>query len=100
MLAAGYRIGHAQKTLNLVLKYRWCLGLVPEPPHCPIDRIVLSKTTLANKLNWTEMDRIEEYDEAIRAVRVCAQATGQSIARWELATFERRRDQVTSAANS
>lgn len=99
VLAAGYRLGHAQKALNLALKYRWCLGIIPEPPHCPIDRIVLGETALAGSLNWTEIDRIEDYDRAIDAVRSCAVAAGQSIARWELVTFARRRSQVTPAAN-
>ena len=32
-----FRIGTAQKALNLYLKYLWCLGTIPEPPHCPFD---------------------------------------------------------------
>lgn len=42
VLADGrMKIGHAQKALNLYLKYMWCAGWVREPPHCPFDRIVL-----------------------------------------------------------
>jgi hypothetical protein len=28
-----FRIGTAQKALNLYLKYLWCIGKVPAPPH-------------------------------------------------------------------
>ena len=42
----GYKIGVAQKLLNLQLKYLWCFGIVTEPPHCPIDRVIINKTTL------------------------------------------------------
>jgi hypothetical protein len=100
VLADNYRLGHAQKALNLLLKYRWCMGWIPEPPHCPIDRIVLGETTLAGSMNWTEIDRIEDYDRAIAAVRACATATGQSIACWELSIFARRRGRATPAATA
>ncbi|WP_147818866.1 hypothetical protein [Salidesulfovibrio onnuriiensis] len=34
--------GVAQKLLNMYLKYLWCAGIIKhEPPHCPIDSIVL-----------------------------------------------------------
>lgn len=34
--------GVAQKLLNMYLKYLWCAGMIMhEPPHCPIDSIVL-----------------------------------------------------------
>ncbi len=32
-----FRIGPAQKALNMYLKYLWCAGWIPEPPHCPRD---------------------------------------------------------------
>src|SRR5262245_42509512 len=32
----NYRYGVAQKLLNLALKYYWCLGYIPTPPHCPV----------------------------------------------------------------
>lgn len=32
-----FRIGIAQKALNLYLKYLWCLDKIPAPPHCPFD---------------------------------------------------------------
>ena len=35
--------GSAQKLLNLFLKYEWCRGKIPEQPHCPVERVVLSE---------------------------------------------------------
>ena len=36
-LLKGYKYGVTQKLLNLALKYYWCSGHIPEPPHCPVD---------------------------------------------------------------
>src|SRR5947209_17938392 len=35
-----FRIGSAQKALNLYLKFLWCLDRIPTPPHCPFDAVV------------------------------------------------------------
>lgn len=86
----GYRIGIAQKLLNLQLKYLWCLSLIPEPPHCPIDRIILGKTALKDSMKWTKISTIEEYQRAIDAVRPLAESLGLSIAEWELQVYDRR----------
>src|ERR1700694_4632603 len=53
----GYKYGIAQKLLNLALKYYWCLGEIAEPPHCPVDRIVISMTSQKGKINWTDIVR-------------------------------------------
>jgi hypothetical protein len=86
----GYKFGVAQKLLNLLLKYLWCLGHVEEPPHCPVDRIVLAKTTLRNKLNWTEITTSMQYNQAINAIRIVANAAEQSLPQWELQFYSRR----------
>ena len=90
LTSEGYRIGIAQKLLNLQLKYLWCLSLIPEPPHCPIDRIILGKTALKDAMNWTEISTIEDYQRAIDAVRTLADSRGLSIAEWELQVYDRR----------
>lgn len=46
-----FRIGSAQKALNLYLKYMWCLGHIPIPPHCPFDARVLSKVPGCRDVN-------------------------------------------------
>jgi hypothetical protein len=62
----GYKYGVAQKLLNLFLKYLWCLGTIAEPPHCPVDRIIIGKTCYKDK-NWTEIvQRSEQLDKTQR----------------------------------
>lgn len=83
----GYKYGVAQKLLNLALKYYWCLGLVTEPPHCPVDRIVIDKTTYRGA-NWTEIRQRSEYQAIIEDIK--RRAVPQSAALWELCNFRRR----------
>ena len=85
----GYRIGVAQKLLNLQLKYLWCADLVAEPPHCPVDRVIINKTKLRNQVSWTQMTSIDEYSEVISAIREESDASGCSLAQWELKVFAR-----------
>jgi hypothetical protein len=85
----GYKYyGVAQKLLNLALKYHWCLGVIAEPPHCPVDRIVIDQTTYKGKINWTEIKYRSEYQCVIEDIR--RKAGPQSIAMWELSIYNRR----------
>jgi hypothetical protein len=84
----GYKYGVAQKLLNLSLKYYWCLGQIKEPPHCPIDKIIIDKTSC--RCNWTQMLTEGEYLKVISAVRARAEGERCSIAHWELRNYERR----------
>ena len=86
----GYKYGVAQKVLNLSLKYYWCLGQIQEPPHCPVDKIVIDKTIYRGKINWTQMLAEEEYLKVISAIRSLAEQQRFSIAQWELNNYERR----------
>lgn len=81
-----FRIGIAQKLVNLHLKYLWSAGLVTQPPHCPLDGIVRDMARL--NYNWTSSDSIDEYVNAIAALRIVAGA--RQIAVWELEEFRRR----------
>jgi hypothetical protein len=70
-----FRIGSAQKALNLYLKYLWCMGRVVLPPHCPIDGIVLDKLANATdykKTAWTKLDSIAAYEEIISKAKEVA----------------------------
>ncbi|TDK43478.1 hypothetical protein [Algoriphagus formosus] len=68
----NFRYGHAQKVLNLYLKYLWCLGLVQEPPHFPVDRLIQQKMKIKNSSNWTkDMDQ-DEYKKVIEEARAIA----------------------------
>ena len=82
------RLGIVQKLLNLNLKYRWSMGDIPEPPHCPLDRIILGKLDIRPVPTWTSLDCPKEYIRLIDEVRVVAGS--DSIAVWELRTYSRR----------
>ena len=79
------RTGVAQKAVNLYLKFLWCLGLIQEPPHCPIDGIVLIE--VGDSSNWTELDGVDSYREIINKIK--AVAGEQSLSEWELHLWNR-----------
>jgi hypothetical protein len=83
----GYKYGVAQELLNLVLKYHWCLGAITEPPHCPVDRIVIDKTKSKGK-SWTKIVHKSEYQTIIEDIKRLAGT--QSVAMWELSSYRRR----------
>ncbi len=83
-----FRIGSAQKALNLYLKYLWCLKSIETPPHCPIDSIVLEelrKKTGYKSTAWTRLDSIDEYKKIIRQVKAVAGELNP--AEWELRLY-------------
>lgn len=80
-----FRFGVAQKLINLHLKYLWVTGLVSEPPHCPVDGIVRDLAKL--KYNWIRSDSVEEYTDAISALRRFA--APRSLSQWELCEYQR-----------
>ncbi|MCC6530047.1 MAG: hypothetical protein IT471_07265 [Pseudomonadales bacterium] len=83
--AGRFRIGSAQKALNLHLKYMWCLGLIPAPPHCPFDFMVLSRIPTCRNVKWTQHDSLPEYE---RIVCLAKTAAGNSpLAEWELRLY-------------
>ena len=87
---SGYKYGVAQKLLNLALKYYWCLGLVKEPPHCPVDRIMISKTSHNGKINWTQITEKSQYQKVIDEIKILANRKQLSIPKWELMIYRRR----------
>jgi hypothetical protein len=89
MLVGGrFRIGPAQKALNLYLKYLWCAGIIPMPPHCPIDAIVLRAIDVGYPLKWTQMYSTKQYAEVILKLKQIAGKT--PLAEWELYEWARR----------
>lgn len=86
----GYKYGVAQKLLNLAVKYLWCLGHIKEPPHCPVDRIVINKTKLKDKVSWTEIKEQKLYEDVIKEITVLASAKSLTLAQWELLNYARR----------
>jgi hypothetical protein len=80
-----FRIGSAQKALNLYLKYMWCVGRIPAPPHCPFDFMVLSRVPGCKNVRWTQLDSLPEYEEIVRRAKIAA---GDSpLAEWELRLY-------------
>jgi hypothetical protein len=86
-----FRVGVAQKLVNVHLKYLWTAGFCPEPPHCPIDGIIRDVAGIS--YIWTQNDSIEEYKTAIASLKVIAETKGRTLAQWELETFRRRDDE-------
>lgn len=82
------RVGIAQKALNLYLKLQWALGNIKEPPHCPLDAIIIKKLQNAPPCKWTELNNFGTYEALIQAARELADAKGQSIAVWELEEYQ------------
>ena len=77
-----FRIGIAQKALNLYLKYLWCAGMIPLPPHCPFDSIVIGHLPGCGYLNWTSIDSEEDYLRLVRTAENVAQ--NETLSEWEL----------------
>lgn len=83
-----FRIGSAQKALNLYLKFMWCLGRIERPPHCPFDSRVLSKNPNCEKVKWTKLDSIIEYKRIAGEAEQFARTEGFSLADWELRHYQ------------
>jgi hypothetical protein len=80
------RFGTSQKAFNLYLKFQWRLGIIPQPPHCPVDGVVLRSAHLSGY--WTKSDSVAEYMDWITALRaITAQAT---LAEWEYDLWNRK----------
>ena len=81
-----FRIGIAQKLINLHLKYLWVADLGSEPFHCPIDGTIRDIAHL--DYDWTTNDDINDYRSAISQLKKFS--NGTSLAVWELHEFSRR----------
>lgn len=87
-----FRIGIAQKALNLYLKYLWSLDKIARPPHCPFDFGIIAKLPLTDQqkkdLQWTELDSLDDYQALVDAGMEKIKVTGHaSLADWELAEW-------------
>ena len=86
LIGGRLRFGTSQKAFNLYLKFLWRLGVIPPPPHCPVDGVVLRIANLAG--SWTQSDSETEYLKWIAGLRkLAAQAT---LAGWEYAQWNRK----------
>ena len=88
LLGGKYKIGTAQKLLNLYLKYLWCKGMSKKPTHCPLDGKILNHVDWPGE-SWTKWKCIDEYKDAIAWIK--KYTGGEHIADWELRTFNKLR---------
>lgn len=80
-----FRIGVAQKTLNLYLKCLWCLRRIPMPPHCPFDSRIMAHIPGSEDVAWTKLARVQEYEDLVAAAKRAA--GGKPLAEWELILY-------------
>lgn len=90
-LASGrFRIGTAQKALNLCLKYIWCLDEVKTPPHFPVDSIMIRKISDVygefKNVPWTKIDCIELYKLLVKKAGTISKE--ENLATWELKEYQ------------
>jgi len=82
--------GVSQKMLNLYLKYQWCLGNIPTPPHFPVDRIIQTKLGIKEPIAWTQMEDEIPYLEIIEKARALKDKENfKSLSDLELHLFDR-----------
>lgn len=81
------RFGTSQKAFNLYLKFQWRLGIIPSPPHCPVDGVVLRIARLSG--SWTKSDSVAEYMDWINALR--AVIGKETLAEWEYGQWNQQR---------
>ncbi len=79
LVCGRFRFGTSQKAFNLYLKFLWRLGLIPTPPHCPVDSIVLAKGGI--DAAWTKSDSEPDYVFWIKKLRW--EARPLSLSDWE-----------------
>jgi hypothetical protein len=85
----GFRLSHAQKSITVFLKHLWCLGRIAEPPHCPVDGIILGKAGLKYpKTKWGYVNDPATHCGQIEFLRKAADKSAQNLAEWELRHFK------------
>jgi hypothetical protein len=84
----GFRIAHSQKSLSVFFKHLWCLGLIKEPPMCPIDNIILTKIGLKYPNNkWGHINVVDEFQNKSNLIIAFAKKHDFSVCKWELLAF-------------
>jgi len=88
-ITVDFRLSHAQKSLSVYCKHLWCMCKMGEPATCPVDRGILRAVYPRQDVPlWTEVDKIDTHKEQLRRLQDGADAKGQSLAVWELLTFQ------------
>lgn len=76
-----------KKALNRYLKYLWCLGELPMPPHRPIGSIVLKMIPEFAEECWTQLDSPKRYMAKIGAAKRIADEDYRPLVEWELEAY-------------
>ena len=85
-LPSQFRLAQAQKSLSLYLKHLWCMGLIPVPPVCPVDTLILKKTAIPSEYrNWKCICTMEEYRFRLNAINLAA--GDLTVVEWELLNY-------------
>ena len=88
--SAGFRIAQAQKSLSVYLKHLWCQGVIPMPPVCPIDNVILTAIEKKGKdSHWGYINDMIDYKNRLNWVEdfVKRESPYFTIAEWELLVF-------------
>ena len=82
-----FRVGNAQKFLNLYWKVAWLSKRTSiKPIHCPFDSIIMRKLPKNVRVPWTQFDTIEEYKALVEAAKETA-GKKRTIADWEMEIY-------------
>lgn len=83
-----FRLGNAQKFLNLYWKISWLLKKETKAPiHCPFDSIVIAKLDKrVRHIKWTKFDLIADYKKLVEAAKIAAGS--KTISAWELELYQ------------
>ena len=81
----GFRIAHSQKSIAVFLKHLWCMGIIPTPPECPVDSIILTKVGIRS-ISWSSINDIKVHEKIVDDIRRISGAN--CLAEWELITFK------------
>jgi hypothetical protein len=88
LVRGRFRIGPAQKALNLYLKYQWSAGWIPMPPHGPFDAVIMGALPYRHRVSWTQLDTPEGCRALVAVAKTVAGAV--PLAEWELRAYRRR----------
>lgn len=90
----NFRISHAQKSLSVFWKYKYCrciaLGQIcPAPVSMPLDRIVQNRSALPINeiISWGAIDSIEKYTKQIEKISRRVNRRVDELFNWEIENF-------------
>ncbi|GAP68288.1 hypothetical protein BA6E_102288 [Bacteroidales bacterium 6E] len=85
-----FRISHSQKSIGVFFKHLWCLGKIPTPPQCPVDRKILTYANApSNERSWGFVDDLNSHRHKYSYIRNAAANEGfEVVPEWELCSFK------------